>query len=224
MKPHYSLFIAAALLLLAGCTTPYQSQGVTGGFTDIKIDANTWRVKFDGNGYTPKEMVWNYWIYRCAALTIEKGFSALTIESAKNATPPKSGLDRPLDRQSPVASNGAPAMKYMALAANEKWSMVKGPYLPSADDRQNYEKTKGGGTYYYYVPGGSYTVTTWHSDGIVHMFNENSVPPDVPGWLRAATIVELLKPYVDSGGKALAPSREYIIGKAMVRTNPAKMY
>ena len=61
------LVLAAALSLtaLAGCetATPYQpmAQGNAqyGGFTDTKVDANHWRVTFQGNSLTARDTVEN---------------------------------------------------------------------------------------------------------------------------------------------------------------------
>jgi len=64
----------ASIALLAGCASPYGPHGATGGYKDTKIDDSTYLVRFDGNGNTPREKVWNYWIYRCAELTVTNGY------------------------------------------------------------------------------------------------------------------------------------------------------
>jgi predicted small lipoprotein YifL len=76
------LVLAAALSLtaLAGCetATPYQpmAQGNAqyGGFTDTKVDANHWRVTFQGNSLTARDTVENYLLYRAAELTLAQGY------------------------------------------------------------------------------------------------------------------------------------------------------
>lgn len=68
--------VAAGLaVLLAGCMTPYQPHGMTGGYTDEKIDEDTYRVSFQGNGNTHREAVLKYFLYRCAELTLQKGYA-----------------------------------------------------------------------------------------------------------------------------------------------------
>lgn len=66
------LFTAVALL--AGCQTPYQPSGLTGGYNDHPIDPQTAHVKFVGNGHTSREMVEHYFLYRCAELTAQAGY------------------------------------------------------------------------------------------------------------------------------------------------------
>lgn len=64
----------ACLLILAGCATPYGPNGFTGGYREKKIAEGKYIVSFFGNGNTNGQMVWNYWIYRCAELTLANGY------------------------------------------------------------------------------------------------------------------------------------------------------
>lgn len=73
------LLAVSLLFLFAACATPYQPSGLAGGFTDSQLDANTFRVGFRGNGYTPRETVEDYLLYRCAELTVERGFDHFVI-------------------------------------------------------------------------------------------------------------------------------------------------
>jgi len=73
--------ITIALGALA-CATPYQPQGFTGGFSEARLDANTVRVSFRGNGYTQRERVENFLHYRCAELTLDSGFDYFIIVDA----------------------------------------------------------------------------------------------------------------------------------------------
>jgi hypothetical protein len=61
------------ILAIAACSTPYQSNGFTGGYKDTQIDANTFSVTFEGNGYTSASQVDKYLLYRCAELTAQAG-------------------------------------------------------------------------------------------------------------------------------------------------------
>ena len=60
--------------LLSACMTPYQPKGMTGGYTDQKLDEDTYLVSFQGNGNTPSGVVAKYFLYRCAELTLERGY------------------------------------------------------------------------------------------------------------------------------------------------------
>ena len=70
---------------------------------------------------------------------------------------------------------------------------------------------------YYYTPGSTYTITTYHSSAVVKMYR-NPLPADVKFALKAQSVLDSLKPYVESSGKEPAPKREEIIVKAMVKT------
>jgi hypothetical protein len=69
--------------LLAGCATPYQSQGLMGGFDETQIAPNVWRVSFKGNGYTSPERAENLALLRSADLTLRSGFSYFGLASAR---------------------------------------------------------------------------------------------------------------------------------------------
>jgi hypothetical protein len=75
--------LVAALALaggLAACetATPYQplekGAATSGGFTDQRLDADHFRVTFQGNDLTSRETVETYLLYRAAELTVSQGF------------------------------------------------------------------------------------------------------------------------------------------------------
>jgi len=73
MKKLFSgLFLV--MFIIAGCATPYQRKGFKGGYSDFRIDANTFRVQFTGNAHTSQETVEVYAFYRCAEVTLNAGF------------------------------------------------------------------------------------------------------------------------------------------------------
>jgi len=64
---------------LMGCVTPYQSSGIIGGYSEKQISPTVWRITFDGNGYTSRETVQTYWLYRAAELTLQKGYDSFEV-------------------------------------------------------------------------------------------------------------------------------------------------
>lgn len=64
---------------LASCATGYQANGITGGYTEKKITDSAYVVSFGGNGFATKDRVYYFWMYRCAELTLEKGYSLFSI-------------------------------------------------------------------------------------------------------------------------------------------------
>ena len=72
--------IAVALAFtLCACATKYQPVGFEGGYSEWQVDANTFQVSFNGNGYTERETVEMYLLFRCAELTASNGFDYFLI-------------------------------------------------------------------------------------------------------------------------------------------------
>ena len=67
------ILLTAALL---GCAKPalYQPMQDEVGYGQQQLEENRYKVWFAGNRATPRETVENYVLYRCAELTLEKGY------------------------------------------------------------------------------------------------------------------------------------------------------
>jgi TonB family protein len=81
---------AVLMLGLSGCASPYDSSGLTGGYSEQQLEPGIWRVRFDGNGYTTPETVQTFWLYRCAELAKQQGYDGFEILSNLQLT----SLDR----------------------------------------------------------------------------------------------------------------------------------
>lgn len=71
-----ALPVIACALGLAACSaspTPYQVVGEDGGYTDQQLESDRYRVKFEGNSATSREMVEDFALYRAAELTLQTG-------------------------------------------------------------------------------------------------------------------------------------------------------
>lgn len=83
----FRLSIAASLaLLLGGCSTtstPYQpvstSNRVSGGYSEVRLEADRYRVTFSGNMFTSRDKVEGYLLYRAAELTTQQGYDWFVI-------------------------------------------------------------------------------------------------------------------------------------------------
>lgn len=75
-------------LILTGCATPYQKVGLSGGYSDTRLQENVFTVNFRGNGSTSMERSSDFALLRCAELTIENGFKffAVTDSSQEQKT------------------------------------------------------------------------------------------------------------------------------------------
>ena len=69
-----SLAGSAAILFLSGCATPYQPMSALGGYREVQLAPNIYRVMFFGNGYTNGELAIEYALRRCAELTQQNGY------------------------------------------------------------------------------------------------------------------------------------------------------
>lgn len=85
-KSSASLALAALLAAgLAGCATPtpYQpnvrGQTTSGGFSEVRLENNRFRVNFQGNTLTSRETVEGYLLYRAAELTVQNGYDWFAI-------------------------------------------------------------------------------------------------------------------------------------------------
>lgn len=197
------------LLVIAGCASPYAKRGVTGGYNDIRIDTNHYRVRFDGNGYTKKETVWIFWFYRCAEVTKENGFQYFVIEPIKpqNKTqflPHSQGcLQRACYHpRFPRGSVWASAPGRERRVPNRLRSAFPHPY------RRGKVTRVARPVIIYYSPG--VVITTWHSNAIIAMYDAHSLPPGELVF-NAQSVLDLLGPFVKSGGKMPAPDRDQVL-------------
>jgi hypothetical protein len=79
MRP---LLVLVFGVVLAGCATPYQPEGLSGGFTETQLDTNVFRVSFRGNGATHADRAEELALLRSADLTLKNGFTHFVIIDA----------------------------------------------------------------------------------------------------------------------------------------------
>lgn len=74
------ILLLILLVFMAACQTKYGPNGMTGGYRDKKLGEGRYIVSFFGNGNTPEQKVWNFWIYRCAELTSLSGYDYFELQ------------------------------------------------------------------------------------------------------------------------------------------------
>jgi len=166
---------------LAGCTSPYGENTLFGGYRTEKLDASHWLVKYDGNGNTPREQVWAYWIYRCAEVTKQNGYGYFAMLPADW---------KPSKAPAPAAANAAPAAW---RDASPEGLRARSATWRAGDDPGRVQVRSGGGYVVTYIPG--YTTTSWHTKGVAAMFNAPATP-DATLVLSAQSVLDDLGPYV----------------------------
>jgi len=70
---NHRIFFLIITILVGGCSTGYGPDGLYGGYKERAVDEDSYIVSFESFGHTTSQQVWNYWIFRCAELTLEKG-------------------------------------------------------------------------------------------------------------------------------------------------------
>jgi hypothetical protein len=73
-----AIALVAASLTACATATPYQpnipGQQASGGFSELRLEADRYRVTFAGNTLTSRETVERYLLYRAAELTVQQGY------------------------------------------------------------------------------------------------------------------------------------------------------
>ena len=86
MRMRSSLIALSAACLIAGCTTAYQPDGVSGGYSDKLLAANTAQVTFRGNRMTTPDTIHSYLLRRCAEVTQQDGFNYFVLVHEEDPT------------------------------------------------------------------------------------------------------------------------------------------
>jgi hypothetical protein len=74
-----ALVLVILLGALGGCATAYQSTGFTGGYSDLQLAPDVYRVSFKGNAFTQRERVLNLALLRAAELALSRGAYGLEV-------------------------------------------------------------------------------------------------------------------------------------------------
>lgn len=73
--------LISSLLPVSACATGYHAAGIGGGYSDLRLSDDTFKVEFQGNGYASADIVQSYFLRRCAELAQENGFEYFQLVS-----------------------------------------------------------------------------------------------------------------------------------------------
>jgi hypothetical protein len=79
-------FALLAAFVALGCATPYQENGMSGGYSDTQLAENMFRVTFRGNGHTSQERAADFALLRCGVLSKAHGFNYFIIIDERAST------------------------------------------------------------------------------------------------------------------------------------------
>lgn len=84
-------FVLFSALLISACSTitPYQPLKHGVGYSEQKLEANRYRISFDGNSFTERTTVQNYVLYRCAELTLAQGYDYFKVAAQSAEAEPQ---------------------------------------------------------------------------------------------------------------------------------------
>jgi hypothetical protein len=192
MKNRFRCWVLAGFILLTGCAAQNLSQheGFRRGFKETRLDDTTYRVSFSGNGNTSGEMVWYYWIYRCAELTKEKGYTGFSLISDR----PKAPKAVRHDDNHPIESTSALGRQKDASA----YSPARGPVI------------------FYFTHGYSAGSTIYTASAFVRFVNEPA--PAVGEYLRAQAIIDSLNEFISSEGQSKPPTKKELFDRSIVQS------
>jgi len=82
MKKLIAVLTTSIALLAAGCATTYTSadDGIGGGYSEIRLAPDSYRVIIEGNGFTSRAEAEQFAMRRCAELTLEQGKRYFVLE------------------------------------------------------------------------------------------------------------------------------------------------
>ena len=164
--------IASTLLFLSGCATLYQPRGLTGGYSDFQLDSNTYRVEFKGNGFTSREIVEIYLLYRCAEITANSDNEYFIMTGGDTEV-----------RKSTYTTPGTYTSTTTATA--------------TAYGNTAYGTAYTSGTY---NPGQTYNITKYGATATIKVF-KGQKPSDYPTAFDAKELLHFLGPKIRRAGK-----------------------
>jgi len=78
--------LVVMVILLSGCATGYQRKSWTGGYTDMKLQDDIFKVSFRGNAYCHQERAEDFVLLRSAEVALENGYKYFIIIDEKSRT------------------------------------------------------------------------------------------------------------------------------------------
>ena len=98
---------------MTGCATGYHSCGYTGGYSDMKLQDDIFKVSFRGNGYTGRGKTSDLALLRCSELALENGYKYFVIlgensdvQTSTYTTPTTANTQGSIVSTTPVATGG----------------------------------------------------------------------------------------------------------------------
>lgn len=100
------LLLISTLVFLTACVdTSYQPSGFTGGFSQIKLADDVYRVQFSGNGFTSTEKSYRYALRRSAELSRQHGYRYFKVLKSSTEIDKTSSYRTPVEAKTSTSYN-----------------------------------------------------------------------------------------------------------------------
>lgn len=76
------MLLVLSLVFFVGCSTKYQPQGFSGGFSETQLSPNAFNISFRGNGFTSREKASDFALLRSAELALNNGYQYFIITTS----------------------------------------------------------------------------------------------------------------------------------------------
>ena len=80
--------LLAVSVLIVGCATGYQHNSFTGGFTDMRLAPDIFRITFRGNAYTAAERAQDFALLRASELVLQNRFTHFALLDERQSSTP----------------------------------------------------------------------------------------------------------------------------------------
>jgi len=127
--------------MLSGCATGYQRQGWTGGYSEMKVQDDIFKVGFRGNGYCGSGRAEDFALLRCAEVALENGYKYFIILDEKSGIT-TSAYTTPVTAQTTTQTYGS-------VQGTAYSNMYTGSYSGTTHGTTSYS---GGDTYVFHKP------------------------------------------------------------------------
>lgn len=75
-----------AVVAVTSCATSYQPSGAMGGFSDVQLAPDLFKIRFGGNAYTSPERAQDFAMLRAAEITLQNGCGYFAIVDENDYT------------------------------------------------------------------------------------------------------------------------------------------
>lgn len=116
--------VALACITLAGCATSYQPIAYTGGYSELPLAENVFKVSFAGNSYIGLDTVSDYALLRSAEVTLEQGFRYFLIADERTLST-QSSFTTPTTTNAYVTGYGNTAYGTATTYGGQTFNMSK---------------------------------------------------------------------------------------------------